>query len=332
MRVSVCIPTYNQSAFIEKAIRSAVNQTLQPFEIIVYDDCSTDITAEIVSKLLPEISILKFFSQPINLGIAKNVDCCLRQATGDYIVRLDSDDLLYPEYIEKLSALLNKFPDAGYAHAAVNEIDLNGNFRKERKLMRSTGYLDADSALKASVKGYRVAANIIMFRNSALKNVNYITSIVNFAEDYYLSAQLAAKGYGNVYFEEILACYRVWGDDVTVRIKRKNDEISGLILVFEQVIEPAFKKRAWNIKVLEKSRTAFAKSQANCLAWRHFSDVEKLNLKQNILKLSNAWQVKYYIWLYEKGFAEKVNIYLKIKNKLKIFIKNIVLGILKQSK
>src|SRR5215217_5302959 len=99
MMISVCIPTFNQAPFIEQAIRSAYDQTLKPDEIIVFDDCSTDHTAQIIDALTQEISILKVYRQPINLGISGNVDSCLRAAKGDLIVRLDSDDQLLPHYI-----------------------------------------------------------------------------------------------------------------------------------------------------------------------------------------------------------------------------------------
>src|SRR6478735_5115222 len=123
MRVSVCIPTYNQAIFLENAIHSVLRQTSLPFEIIVSDDCSTDNTYEILQNLSKQIPILKVIRQSVNLGINRNTDACLRLAIGDFIVRLDSDDYLAPSYIESLSKLLFKYPEAGYVHAAVQEIN-----------------------------------------------------------------------------------------------------------------------------------------------------------------------------------------------------------------
>lgn len=242
MKVSVCIPTFNQSAHIEQAILSASNQTRKPFEIIVCDDFSTDITASILEKLSCQIPILKVVIQPQNLGISANVDHCLRLATGDYIVRLDSDDILLPGYIEELASLLDKFPEAGYAHAAVREIDEHGNLKRERTLWRSNEFLNADAALKAAMLGYKVAANIIMFRKAALKAANYISLKINACEDYYLAAQIAANGSGNVYYPGFLSCYRVWNSHT--KITRKKAEIMGLTAIFDEVLEPAFKKKA----------------------------------------------------------------------------------------
>ena len=191
---------------------------------------------------------LKVVNQPVNIGMVPNTDAVLRLATGDFIVKLDSDDYLHPNYIETLGNLLLKFPEAGYAHAAVQEIDEQGHLKRRRTLARNTGFYSAQKGLKDAIYGYQVAANIIMFRRSALAEVGYITARTNFAEDYYLSAVLAAAGFGNVYSIAILSSYRVWNDAGMVRQKRKLAEITALRQVFDEVLEPAYKKRNWVLK------------------------------------------------------------------------------------
>ena len=82
MKVSVCIPTFNQAAYIEQTIKSCTQQTLKPFEILVSNDCSTDNTLEVLKRLSQEISILKVINQPGNRGMVPNTDAVLRAATG----------------------------------------------------------------------------------------------------------------------------------------------------------------------------------------------------------------------------------------------------------
>ena len=312
-RISLCIPTFNQAIYLEKAILSGIHQTLTPFEIIVYDDCSTDDTMHILASLKREIDILKVYRQKINVGIARNVDACLRAANGEFIIRLDSDDYLHHDYIRKLSELLLKHPDAGYAHAAVQEIDQNGKFLNTRKLFRKSGYQYANDALKASVTGYRVAANIIMFRRSALMNVNFIASRIDFGEDYYLSASLADKGYGNVYLNEILSYYRVWVDTKKIRQRRKLSEIIGFRKIFDDVLIPAYQQRGWNLKDLQKKRIVFACIHADCLASNVYTREEKLELMKELNKLSESRKARLYAWLYLMGLGGGLTLILKIK-------------------
>ena len=78
------------------------------------------------------------------------------------------------------------------------------------------------------MKGYRVAANIVMFKKDALVTVGYLTGRPEYVEDYHLSVALASAGYGNVYTDEVISYYRVWTDAGKARLKRKLAEIVGL--------------------------------------------------------------------------------------------------------
>jgi glycosyltransferase involved in cell wall biosynthesis len=324
VNISVCIPTYNQSSYLERSIRSAFHQTNQPGEIIVCDDCSTDNTRTILENLKLEIPILKVFYQPVNVGISKNVDKCLRLATGEFILRLDSDDLVYPDYLEKLSTLLVKFPEAGYGHVAIQEIDQNDKETNLRNLFRTSIYQDADESLKAAVKGYRVAANIVMFRRSALEKVGFITSKINFAEDWRLSIDIAAAGFGNVYLNEVLAAYRVWADSGNVRQHRKLAEIKGINSVFTEALSPAYKNRGWNQQELEIQKADFAAVQADCLGWDNYTPGEKKEIVAALLTLSSSGKVRRMIWIYRNGFGTVMSLISLAKNTLKALIKKLI--------
>jgi glycosyltransferase involved in cell wall biosynthesis len=324
MKVSVCIPTYNQGPFIEQSVRSALNQTLQPFEIIVSNDCSTDDTGETLNRLNKEISILKIINQPVNLGISKNTDFCLRAATGDFIVRLDSDDFLSPLYIEKLSLLLVNNPNAGYAHGSVQEVDQHGNFLRQRRLGRKSGFQNSEDALQASTKGYRVAANILIFRKEALVKVNYVASTANFAEDYYMVVSIAVAGFGNIYRDEILSNYRVWVDTGKVRQRRKLDEIIGYRKLFDEVLEPAYLDRKWDMAVLKKRRADFASRHADCLSWDVYTNDEKLQLKKELSALSSSLKANWFAWMYLHGFGNILSGYEQLKVAAKSKIKAII--------
>lgn len=327
MKISVCIPSYNQAAYIEQSIRSVFAQTLQPDEVIVSNDCSTDGTESILDNLAREFEKLKVIHQPINLGMVKNTNHCLKLADGEFIVKLDSDDYLLPQYIEILSSLLKEYPEAGYAHGAVQEIDVHGENVVIRELFRKTGFVDSNTALKSCVKGYKVAANIIMFKKEVLSKVNYITSDVDFAEDYYLSAQIAALGYGNVYSEKVLSCYRVWADTGNIRQKRKLDEINGLRIIFEKVISPAFISKGWDTATLTNATANLASKQASCLGWSMYSDKEKQELESAIFNLSNNYKTHIYVWAYKSGYGNTINHYYKLQNLLRQKAKRILLFI-----
>ncbi|MCF0051775.1 glycosyltransferase [Dyadobacter sp. LJ53] len=325
MKISVCIPTYNQAAYVGLTIRSVMVQTLLPDEIIVSDDCSTDETWEILEKLATEIGIMSIIRQKSNKGLAGNTDDSLRAATGDYIVKLDSDDALFPDYIKTLSTLLTEHPQAGYAHAAVREIDHNGYAGEPRRLLRGAGFVTSENALKWALKGYRVAANILMFRREALEKAGYIQCRQDFAEDYFLSVCIAKAGYGNVYSPEILSAYRVWTDQGNVRKKRKLAEINGLNAVFNYALTPAFEQLSWDLKPVERAKQHFAITHSGCLSWDVYNQEEKRDLETAILQLSSTPATKFYIWSHKHGFGKVIELYQSSSATIKKYVKKLIL-------
>lgn len=332
MTISVCIPTYNQAAYVEKTIRSVMSQTLLPDEVIVSNDCSTDGTKEILDRLAQEFNILRVIHQPVNLGMSGNTNTCLRESRNDVIVKLDSDDLLLPDYIKFLSVLLAEHPSAGYAHAAVYQIDEKDNIVKERRLYRPTGFHDDVLALKGLLQGYRVAANILMFRREALAKVGYITNMQNFAEDFYLSVNIAGAGYGNVYCDKILASYRVWDNEDKVRQKRKLAELKGLTTVFNDAMVPAFKNRGWDIKEVDDAKEKFAVKHAQALSWSVFSKEEKSAIEEALFKLSPTAKTKRYISLYKSPLSAVLNGYSFLYSYGRQKAKSLAVGLLKKGK
>ncbi|WP_445634312.1 glycosyltransferase [Nostoc sp. DSM 114161] len=105
-RVSVIIPAYNTEAYIEKAIKSALEQTLNDIEVIVVDDASSDKTVEVAKSFVDER--LKVIVNQQNLGAAAARNRALRAAQGEWIAVLDSDDWYALERLEKLVSLANE--------------------------------------------------------------------------------------------------------------------------------------------------------------------------------------------------------------------------------
>lgn len=91
-KVSVVLPTYNRSLFIERAIKSILSQSYEDFELLIIDDGSTDNTAEIISKYSMREPRILYLKNENNLGIQKTLNKGLREAKGKYIARIDDDD------------------------------------------------------------------------------------------------------------------------------------------------------------------------------------------------------------------------------------------------
>lgn len=107
-RISIVIPTYNSSRTLLNTINSVKNQTLSPSEIIVVDDGSTDGTDLILEEKHPEITVIR---RNKNMGVSVARDSGYRRAEGEYIVFLDADDILCPEFLATALRFLSKRED-----------------------------------------------------------------------------------------------------------------------------------------------------------------------------------------------------------------------------
>ncbi len=97
--ISVVIPAYNYQKYVAEAIKSVLQQTLRPDQIIVIDDGSKDKTLEVINKYKNDVTVI---SQK-NVGVIKTKNRGLDMATGDWIVFFDADDVLDETYLETLA-------------------------------------------------------------------------------------------------------------------------------------------------------------------------------------------------------------------------------------
>jgi glycosyltransferase involved in cell wall biosynthesis len=113
--VSIIILSHNYGRFLAEAIESALEQSHAPYEVIVIDDGSTDETYEVALRYAPEVKVLR---QP-QMGLVEAHNRGLRESGGEYITRLDADDVLRQAYVETLLAQLLRTPSAAYAYGAM---------------------------------------------------------------------------------------------------------------------------------------------------------------------------------------------------------------------
>jgi len=106
MKVSVIIPVYNVSEYIERCLLSVLNQTWQDLEIIVVDDCTPDDSMKIVRRIAQNHlrgNIIRCFAHEQNKGLSAARNTGIKNATGEYIYFVDSDDYIPHESVQSLS-------------------------------------------------------------------------------------------------------------------------------------------------------------------------------------------------------------------------------------
>ncbi|MCE5332421.1 MAG: glycosyltransferase family 2 protein [Bacteroidales bacterium] len=104
--VSIIIPAYNAEKFLEETVASAMASTYPFLEIIIVNDGSTDNTKSVIHKIKTQYPQIRSFEQK-NSGVAVARNLAIRKARGKYILPLDADDLITPDYIEKAVEIIS---------------------------------------------------------------------------------------------------------------------------------------------------------------------------------------------------------------------------------
>ncbi|MCY2959007.1 MAG: glycosyltransferase [Planctomycetota bacterium] len=111
--VSVCVPTYNGAEYFDACLDGLLAQGLRDIEVLVGDDLSTDDTLEIARRRGdPRLRILPFQTRA---GMSRNWSRCIAEARGKYVALVAQDDLVLPQWGERLVQLLESHPEADLA-------------------------------------------------------------------------------------------------------------------------------------------------------------------------------------------------------------------------
>ncbi len=142
-RVSVVIPTYNRARYLVEAIESVLTQTLADREVIVVDDGSTDDTPAVIAPYLDRVRFLR----QENRGLAAARNAGIREARGEFVAFLDSDDRFDPRMLEAVLGTFGEHPEAGAVCVAEREMDEEGRPRQRVHTKRSPGIFFTTASL-----------------------------------------------------------------------------------------------------------------------------------------------------------------------------------------
>lgn len=133
--VSVLIPVYNVERYVEIAVRSIINQTYNNLEIIIIDDASTDETFNIISRLALEDKRIVLIQNKENIKIAQSLNKGLSIARGEYILRMDGDDISELGRVKKMLSFLQRDSKIDLVGCQMVGIDENGKHINKTRLL-----------------------------------------------------------------------------------------------------------------------------------------------------------------------------------------------------
>jgi glycosyltransferase involved in cell wall biosynthesis len=214
MDVSVFIPVHNGEKYLAQAIESVLCQTHRELELVVIDDGSTDGSLAIMERYARADRRVRVVTQE-NRGVTATGNRGLEEARGDWVARLDADDLFFPEKIERQLAFVKRHPDLRIAGTRGWFINDRG---RSLGLVGTEGPFTREEFLRRRQSGepiYFIHSSTLMHRETMLAIGGYRTQFVQ-AEDVDLWLRAAERGYLLLKHPEPLVLYRIHRESLTM--------------------------------------------------------------------------------------------------------------------
>lgn len=179
---SVIIPLYNKENFILNTIKSVLNQTFTDYEIILVEDCSTDKSLEIVSKIVNDK--VRIIRHEKNKGLSASRNTGIKNANAKYLAFLDADDLWKEDYLQELFQLINEYPRAHLFGTNYEEFYANdkillpeNNAKKLKKTTLINDFFDISLAQPL------YCPSSFCVEKSVFETIGYYDESITFGED-----------------------------------------------------------------------------------------------------------------------------------------------------
>jgi glycosyltransferase involved in cell wall biosynthesis len=209
--ISVLMPVYNAERYLAEAVESILAQTFTDFEFLIIDDGSTDSTPAMLRSYAERDARIRLVVRRENFKLVRTLNELIGMAQGEFVARMDADDIALPHRFERQVAFLREHPEVVVAGSRVDCIDPEG------AILRQFGTEETHEAIDRAhlaAQGQTIVHPAVMIRSEVLKAIGGYRTEFTFAEDFDLWLRLAEAGrVTNI--PEVLLKYRVhassWG-------------------------------------------------------------------------------------------------------------------------
>ena len=237
--ISIVTASYNYEQYISETIQSVLNQTYSDWEMIIVDDCSTDNSVEVIKSFNDKR--IKLFVNEKNLGLKGTVKRGIEEAKGDWVVFLESDDMITPDYLEKKIQIAQQYPDV---NLIFNDCEFFGDekrielfskrLKKTRKILSKKQY-PCNLFYDFFVSNKIFTFSSVMVKREELLKINFDPKL-DCLLDWHLWIQLAYSG-KFYYVDEQLTRWRLHTKSYIKKSRYKSPfdlQIKAYLDVFKQ--------------------------------------------------------------------------------------------------
>jgi hypothetical protein len=276
-RVSVIMNVRNGGPYLREALDSVFAQTFRDWEIILWDDRSTDDSAKIAAQYRDDR--IRYFLSPEDTPLGRARDLAMRQAKGEWLAFLDQDDIWLPHKLERQMALANQEPKAGliYGRTVMFGAGRERDFDHRHEFQPLP---EGDIFARLFIDSCFISMSSAAFRRTPVEEIGGIPDAIQVIPDYYLCIALARK-YPARAVQEVVCRYRMHAGSLTnLAASRMQQEIVSLIEVWAPQLD--------QLLVAHRRRVHYT-------VWA-FAEMQHLGtLGRGLLRLLTAGSVTYFL-------------------------------------
>ena len=236
-KVSVIVPIYKVEKYLADCIESIITQSYQNIELILVDDGSPDKSGEIAEEYAKKDDRIKVIHKP-NGGLSDARNAGMEKATGDYLMFIDSDDLMMPDAIKVLEAEITQ-KQADYVIANYTNCDDDGTLW-EKPVFSAEKYKGFKLDIKDYVDSFFIMNSGVwnkMFDRKFVESLNLKFEIGLPAEDAIFTTYCFIKSSKVYYIPNIVYCYRQRGAGTSISMSCTHKYFDGINIAYRKIYD-----------------------------------------------------------------------------------------------
>jgi glycosyltransferase involved in cell wall biosynthesis len=205
-KVSVCIPTYNRSRYLARAVSSVLEQTFEDFELVVVDNASVDDTSQVMAALKDKR--IRYHRNESNLGMVGNWNRCVQLAQADYVAILHDDDLWSEHYLARVVPVLERHGNVGLAYSAAFIVDGEGKPHHVHTHWTEDRIINGEVEFRELIINNKILCPTVTVRRTCYERLGVFDESILLGADWEMWLRICLY-YDVVYIAEPLAYYRM---------------------------------------------------------------------------------------------------------------------------
>tara|TARA_B100002051_G_C16621929_1_gene578735 strand:+ start:69 stop:1040 length:972 start_codon:yes stop_codon:yes gene_type:complete len=280
IKVSFLICVFNGENFLDQALLSIKNQTYQNFEVVIVNDASTDDSLLIINKYSKDFTNYRIINNSNNIGLTRSLNLAAKFAKGEWLARLDADDVCHHSRIDKQLKLCSSKNSIALIGSGCNFIDSDNRFIFKKNFGQKSAYIRNQLQ---KVNAFFPHSSALIKKSIFLKMGGY-DEFFKYAQDYDLWLRISEK-YQIVASRDHLVNIRIHKN----RISSKTQDEQ--FIFARSAIVSYWLRREYNIKTNQKIKKKIYKNLISYISknsyyqgYFYFQNIKKLLFQKSYIK------------------------------------------------